>query len=101
MRTWSYLHLKDNSVRSSYNGRRDGQGRYSNKSSLITGQREGQKEEAQGLRDGKVLGSMWCPRANKVKTPWKVSDNHRSHRTSASVTYLRSSIALALRAGMR
>lgn len=101
MRTGSYLHLKDNSVRSSYNGRRDGQGRYSHKSLLITGQIEGQKKEAQGLRDGKVLGSMWCPRTNKVKTPWKLSDNHRSQRKSAPVTYLRSSIALALKAGMR
>lgn len=52
MRTGNYLHLKHNSVRSSYNGRRDGQGRYSNKSSLITGQIEGQKEEAFQGRKG-------------------------------------------------
>lgn len=57
MRTGGYLHLKYNSG-SSYYGRRDGQGRYSNKSSLITGQIEGQEEEVQGLRDGKGLGRM-------------------------------------------
>lgn len=45
MRTGGYLHLKYNSV-SSYYGRRDGQGQYCNKSSLITGQIQDKKKKS-------------------------------------------------------